>query len=180
MKSLFDWLKSLLQTSESEVPSSEITNPDAPTYPVSTSTTPASVPPISLNEFSLSANDVYLLILCIWREMRGGSVDEQRGVYWVIRNRACDSLHRWPKEVGKVITQHLQFSSFNANDPNSKLFPDHNSLVYNTIVGIVDNPLDDNVAGANCYIDLPEGKEPSWAKPEKMTIKIGKTRFYKL
>ena len=136
-----------------------------------------------------SVNELYLPALCVWREMRSRSVGERLGCYWVIKNRAADKQGRgWPKSLAGVVTQRDQFSSFNAGDKNSKLWPMPNgSPDWQAWVEIVEMltadaglPADPT-GGANCYETVPDGlKRPAWADPEKMTIQIGVTRFYKL
>lgn len=67
--------------------------------------------------------DSILCRLCLWREARGESLAAKAAVLAVIRNRANDPKNRWPKTLAGVVTQHAQFSSFNANDPNVTAWP---------------------------------------------------------
>lgn len=64
---------------------------------------------------------LYILALCIWREARGESFRGKLLVGTVIRNRVHDK--RWPNTYEGVITQRLQFSAFNPNDPNAVKYP---------------------------------------------------------
>lgn len=67
--------------------------------------------------------DSILCRLCLYREARGESLAGKAAVLAVIRNRANDPKNRWPKTLAGVVTQHAQFSSFNANDPNVTAWP---------------------------------------------------------
>lgn len=125
--------------------------------------------------------------LAIWREGRGESVQARYAMLCVIRNRAADPQKRWPRNVIAVITQPLQFSSFNSNDPNSKVWPPADGSpgqwqAWCDNCDIVTQPLQaDPTGGANCYEAMPEGAAlPKWADPAKMTVQLGRTRFYKL
>lgn len=63
----------------------------------------------------------FALSLCVWREVRGESLLGKLLVAQTIENRVSDP--RWPDTYHGVITQRLQFSAFNAGDPNALLFP---------------------------------------------------------
>lgn len=129
----------------------------------------------------MQANDVYNLRLCMWREARGEPVDAQRGVYWVVINRANDTENRWPKAISAVILQPKQFSSFNGNDPNFCKYP-FPTQVGTTIDAIIDEPGDDPTGGANSYHSFPVGHPawPKWATEDKQTAMLGHFRFYRL
>lgn len=132
----------------------------------------------------LAAQDIYIRALCIWREMRGEGDQERLGCYWVISNRYTDRQKRWPQSVYGVVTERLQFSSFNAGDPNAALFPREGTPDWQAwleIAALCDNPGADPTGGANAYEALPDGApRPSWAQASKMTKQIGRTRFYKI
>ncbi len=70
-----------------------------------------------MNTASQALNQ-FLLALCVWREARGESLRGKQLVAWTILNRSHDK--RWPNTIRGVVLQPLQFSSFNANDPNSR------------------------------------------------------------
>lgn len=63
----------------------------------------------------------FALALCVWREARGESPLGKLLVAQVIENRVTDA--RWPETYIGVITQPLQFSAFNKNDPNVTTYP---------------------------------------------------------
>jgi spore germination cell wall hydrolase CwlJ-like protein len=127
----------------------------------------------------MQAQDSYNMAVCLWREARNQNIDAMRGVYWVIINRS-NSPH-YPNDISQVILQHLQFSSFNHNDLNFKVFPIPTTVGLDIFIAI-DNPGDDPTGGAMNYHSYPEGSPhwPSWATADKLTVKIGAFSFYKL
>jgi hypothetical protein len=133
-----------------------------------------------------------LAAICIWREARGESVEARRGIFWCIQNRVAAKRfppHATPSLVATIL-QPWQFSSFNANDPNSVKFPNPaNALDWQAFLEcceIVETPGDDPTAGALFYesFDIDEklatarAKDP-WFAENKMTIKISAVRFYR-
>ena len=65
----------------------------------------------------------FMEALALYREGRGESMPAKAAMLSVIRNRTLDPQYRWPRTTTGVITQPFQFSSFNPNDPNAKLWP---------------------------------------------------------
>lgn len=130
--------------------------------------------------------DEFMQALCLYREARGESKAAKAGVLAVIRNRAADSRKRWPQSTTGVITQQYQFSSFNANDPNAKVWPNAATpgqyQAWRDCCEVVTVPLEaDPVQGANHYESLPPGApRPDWASPSNLVMTIGAFRFYKL
>ena len=129
----------------------------------------------------------FIEALCLYREARGESKAAKAAILAVIRNRAAQSpKFGWPRTTTGVITQPLQFSSFNASDPNSKVWPTTASpgswQAWCDCCDVVLTPMTaDPTDGANHYEAIADGlPKPTWADPEKMKIQIGKTRFYKL
>ncbi len=129
----------------------------------------------------------FLQALALYREARGESLAAKSGILAVIRNRAAQSpKFGWPPTTTGVILQPYQFSSFNANDPNAKVWPDASSpgqwQAWLDCCVVVQAPLAaDPTEGANHYEALaPVAQRPDWAIPAKLTVTIGKTRFYKL
>ncbi|MDA4120223.1 MAG: cell wall hydrolase [Thaumarchaeota archaeon] len=130
-------------------------------------------------------NDLYLRCLCLWREARGSSLPALAAINSVITNRMNDPHNRWPKSATGVILQPLQFSSFNASDPNSTKLPDprhpQDWVAWCNCVLVAEAPLGgDNTDGATNYESEPPDKLPAWADPAKITTTIGPFRFYKL
>jgi len=131
------------------------------------------------------SQDIFIPALCIWREMRGESEEARLGCYWVIQHRVHDMFNRWPKTPYGVVTQAMQFSSFNRTDPNSSLLPkkiiEADWQAWEEISSMCDRPGPDPVNGANAYESMPDGEpRPAWAAQSRMIRQIGKTRFYKL
>lgn len=134
-------------------------------------------------------NETYLVALCIWREMRGASVPERLGCYWVVKNRSTDKAGRgWPKSMAGVIVQPMQFSSFTVTDANATKWPRPDGTpdwqAWCDIVAMLtaaDQVPPDPTSGANSYENCgPNTPRPRWADPAKMTVQLGETRFYKL
>jgi spore germination cell wall hydrolase CwlJ-like protein len=129
--------------------------------------------------------DQFILALCLWREARGASQQALAGIAAVIRNRMADSRRRWPGTIPGVILERLQFSSFNAGDPNAVKFPipgtssDWNA--WQSCLDVVLTPLTaDPTGGATNYESCELGHLPSWADANRLTATIGPFRFYKL
>lgn len=125
-----------------------------------------------------NAYERVLLALCIWREARGESVEAQRGVAWVILNRAAKPSW-WGKDIVSVVLAPSQFSSFNKGDPNSLLFPSSADPVFREIVLLAADPGDDPTSGATSYNSLPLDHQPDWAAGMVKTCDIGAFHFFK-
>ncbi len=129
----------------------------------------------------------FMEALALFREGRGESKPAKAAMLAVIRNRAADPQHRWPRNTVSVIVQPLQFSSFNSSDPNSTVWPVPGGSpgswqAWCDCCDVVTVPMTaDPTEGATNYEAIAEGNpRPAWADPLKLTVKIGKTRFYKL
>jgi hypothetical protein len=137
--------------------------------------------------------------LCLLREAGGESVAVKNAIWHVILNRVNDPAGRWPKTVHEVVTQHGQFSSFSANDPNVTRWPsEKNDAEWTAWIDcgavVTSALLADPTNGANSYHSIPDtgyhykganGQDitlmpPAWADPVKLTLQLGKTKFYKL
>lgn len=120
----------------------------------------------------------FSLALCVWREGRGESQLGKVLIAQVVENRVNDS--RWPDTYVGVITQPLQFSSFNRNDPNSVKFPRENDSEWLECVNAADTVLRSvqSFTTANHY--HTKNIMPSWADPKKITNKEGNHVFYRL
>ncbi len=129
----------------------------------------------------------FMEALALYREARGESMAAKAGMLAVIRNRAAESpKFGWPRTTTGVITQRAQFSSFNADDSNSRVWPDMGSpgqwQAWLDCCNVVQNPLRvDPTGGANHYEATPDGRpRPAWATDNSFVLAIGKTRFYKI
>lgn len=129
-----------------------------------------------------SLTDAALMALCIWREARGESELGRRGVAWVIYNRVVHNSY-FGDSIQTVILKPWQFSSFNENDPNERLWPADNDQAYLEIQNIATSVLngtdDDPTDGATSYFDVSI-PAPAWAATMKLTLETGRLRFFKL
>jgi hypothetical protein len=136
-----------------------------------------------------------LAAICLWREMRGQTQTERIAVKHVLLNRVahpCGPFHDCPDLVRNILKNAYpsklaaQFSSFNRSDPNSALLPNPaypaEWQAFLECCAVLDVVEPDPTGGANYYHNYPEGdpRWPKWATPDKFTVLIGKTRFYKL
>jgi N-acetylmuramoyl-L-alanine amidase len=130
--------------------------------------------------------DDFLAALCIWREARGEPYAVKQAVAFVLWNRLNDPKNRWPKRLASVVLQPLQFSSFNANDPNATKLPDPTHELdweaWQEAQTALDsvytaNPGQDPTEGATNFYNssIPT---PSWAEG-KPSVKIGDLYFLK-
>src|SRR5271154_1683366 len=88
---------------------------------------------------------VYLTALCCWREARGETTDAQRGEIWSILNRAAVRAwwnHNVAGDPVAVVLMPMQYSSFNAGDPNAAKFPASTDKVFAEIKLLVLSPGD--------------------------------------
>ena len=143
--------------------------------------------------------DQIILARALFGEARNTLVPDSAriAIGWVIRNRV--ESKRWGEEYFEVITQPLQFSAFNENDPNriyvenpiyTKRKIDINAWehAYDIAGKILTNQLSDPTNGANHYFDNSINT-PDWAQNEKPKLTISYTNkfdtegtifFYKL
>lgn len=120
----------------------------------------------------------FMLALCVWREARGESPLGKRLVAQVIVNRSKDK--RWPNTIVGVILQKKQFSSFNASDSQSLLFPKEGDKAWSECVDAVDVVLTSSIplTTANHYHTY--AVVPAWADVDKIVDREGAHIFYKL
>ena len=125
------------------------------------------------------------MALCIWREARGEQIDGKRGVGHVIQNRA-DKPCWWGNDVRSVILKPWQFSSFNANDPNSERWPDIDDSSWTDSLYVASAILlggdMDVTDGATHYYDSSIGWPKAWGNRSEYinTVNIGRLHFWKL
>lgn len=128
----------------------------------------------------------FILALCTYREARGETKLGKKMVAQVVENRVQDP--RWPDTYSSVILQPYQFSSFNSNDSQSKIFPPTsydstpNMSAWNDcweVAGEVLDEPEDITKGANHYFadSIPA---PAWATKDKFIVKVGHHEFYRL
>lgn len=122
--------------------------------------------------------DTMLLSLCVWREARGESKLGKRLVAWTIKNRSTDAKHRWPTNPRDVVLQKLQFSSFNANDPNVTQYPLHGDPTWGDCVVAANEAMSGlpPLTTANHYHVI--GLTPAWRDDSKVVATEGHHVFY--
>lgn len=138
--------------------------------------------------------ELFVPVLAAWRESRSVPT-AYPAIYWVMKNRAADS--RWPNTLTEVCLQRWQFSSFNANDPQTGRFPTPASKAdwesfkkaISAAAAVFDHATPDPTAGANHYYDnsIPP-PAAAWLGPghnasdlEKfLTCAIGPFAFYNI
>lgn len=131
------------------------------------------------------AYEFILLALCIWREARGEIIPGKFAVAWSIRNRALNP-DRWGSGWAGVILKPLQYSSFNAHDPNAGKWPDASDTSWMACLQAAQAAYagegEDPVLGATHYFDRSlDGALPAWATSPAMVhvVNIGNLRFYR-
>lgn len=121
----------------------------------------------------------FMLSLCIYREARGESRRGKELVADVIKNRVMD--HRWPDTYTGVITQKLQFSSFNRNDPNAAVWPNESGdTAWEECVDVAVKCLSMATSSTQANHYHAVGTNPPWADNMKVTDTEGHHIFYKL
>ncbi len=142
----------------------------APSF--ATTTTPAPSPGRS--------HDVDIVARTIWGEARGDGVSGMRAVAAVIMNRSSDP--RWPSAPADVALQPLQFSTWNADDPNrpKALAVNESDSSFRQALSIAEDAvsgrLSDPTGGANhFYADTIA--PPDWSFAMRFARRIGGHRF---
>ncbi len=130
-----------------------------------------------------SLSDIALVALAVWREARGESQDGKRGVAHVIANRVKRGGW-WGSDWKSVILKPWQFSSFNANDPNSEKWPDEDASWTDSLSaasGVITGLDDDLTEGATYYHDTTMGWPKAWGNPADYvnTLNVGRLKFYR-
>lgn len=125
--------------------------------------------------------DRFMLALCVYREASNQSYAGKLLVAQVIANRVHDK--RWPSTYVGVITQKLQFSSFNANDPNNSRWPKDDDAAWVQCVEAADAVLAQptptpSFTSATHY--HTKAVKPSWADETKIVQVEGDHIFYDL
>ena len=131
-------------------------------------------------------DDLTLLACCIWGESRGEGDDGKIAVGCVVRNRV-NSGARYGRGWNGCILKPWQFSSFNANDPNSAKLLDplkHGTeetweACYRAAAKVYFGDTDDLSKGAVFYFSRPLIAPPNaWGDVEH-TADIGGLHFYR-
>lgn len=145
-------------------------------------------------------SDVEALALTMYGEARGdavqgwSSVEERIAVGCVVRNRTR-TPKRWGDTLKATCLQRVQFSCWNASDPNrARLIafgyrlvtgqPVQDALVEETLylaAGIADGVLRDQTIGADHYLTTAlfrSAKRPAWVSGLRFTREIGSHVFF--
>lgn len=121
---------------------------------------------------------LFALAICVWREASGESLLGKLLVAQTVENRVRDP--RWPETYIGVITQRLQFSSFNQNDPNVVRWPAEIDAAWSDCVAaaelVVAAP--SALTAANHYHAL--NVHPPWEDATKVVAREGNHIFYRL
>lgn len=128
-------------------------------------------------------SDADLLARCIWGEGRGEKVEGKIAIAHVVLNRV--RVRSWyGRSISEVILKPLQFSCFNASDPNLsqilKLSPNCAELAFCKAIAelvIRGHLKDDPTGGATHYHAV--GCKPSWASKLEFLCQIGNHLFYR-
>ncbi len=134
------------------------------------------------------AYEFALLVLCIWREARGESLEAQCAVAWVIKNRVTQGGW-WGKTYAEVVLKPFQFSSFNGPDKNGHVdanatkFPvPSTDPAYGSCLlaakRAYEGTMPDPTHGSQYYHDTSI-KPPAWTATMKFTVGIGSLLFYR-
>jgi len=141
-----------------------------------------------------TAAELYLVALCNWREAQNQSLAAKVAQAWTIRNRALQPGW-WGKGWVSVVTKPLQFSSFNATDPNSRKWPEPTDPswadCWTVASEVYGDSIPDPTFGATHYFDMSldsqapvalDTRWPVWAKDGTMekSLEIDRFRFYRL
>lgn len=143
-----------------------------------------------------------VMAMCLFGEARGADVKAKAGVAHVLLTRAgwrpgrffSATLAAAPlvTRVAGSALQRLQFSCFNASDPNRARLLSGNATeaaAWAECIAIaaaaLDGLLRDPTGGANHYhtLGLKDqilGRWPAWAKVKDQTAEIGAFKFYRL
>ena len=125
--------------------------------------------------------DEQLMALCVWREARGEGILGKRGVCHVILNRIKKGGW-WGGTVQGVVLHKYQFSSFNANDPNSKLWPADDEADWLDCLeearAALAGESEDVTSGATFYWSRPLTATPQAWGPGRETVQIGHLHFW--
>lgn len=127
-------------------------------------------------------SDLELLSFCIWGEARGEPIAGKLAVAHVVLNRV-NARSWYGRTIGEVILKPLQFSCFNADNPNlPKILglsaSDPNLTFCSAIAELTISRLTkDPTSGATHY--HAAGCRPSWAEKLVFLCRIGDHLFYR-
>lgn len=123
-----------------------------------------------------------LPVLMVWREARGCPIPAKLGVVWTLRNRnAMAPAQGFKPTMDEEILRHSQFSSFNADDPNSTKYPDSlDDPIWQDCQLAVDSDAPDPTGGAVFYFSKPITEPPAaWGDVDVSAV-IGGLTFCRI
>lgn len=125
--------------------------------------------------------DEQVLLRTAWGEVRGEPKDGQLAFFHVVFNRQKDG--RWGKSLATVCLARLQFSCWNASDPNRELMAalQDDGSALSTLKGVLDEARNskDPTSGATHYYATSMIVPPKWVIGATYCGQIGHHRFYK-
>jgi len=128
-----------------------------------------------------SLDDLNLLALCVWREARGEGMLGKRGVAHVITNRVQHG--GYGLGFHGVILKPWQFSSFNANDPNSRKWPLDGEADWldclDAAKAVTQQTEEDFTKGSLFYFSRPLTAPPHAWGPVEIMLTVGHLTFCK-
>ena len=123
---------------------------------------------------------VRLLALCVWRESRSEPPEAKLGVAWTVRNRcAMAPREGFRYSIVDNILKPWAFSSFNANDPNARLYPGPMDRSWKESLAAAESNEPDPTDGSIFYFSPPLTAPPSVWGPVEHAATIGRLRFYR-
>ena len=129
-------------------------------------------------------SDADTLARTIWGEARGEGIDGMTAVANVVMNRVRHPRW-WGHDVVSVCLKPLQFSCWNANDPNRpkilRASPANEGFALCQVIAqqAINGALDDPTGGCDSYFDTSIDP-PSWAVGKEPIYSVGDLRFYRL
>ncbi len=134
---------------------------------------------------TVTAWQLCLLALCVWREARDQGFTGKLAVAWSIRNRVMKAGKTWWGDTWEeVIEKKWQYSSFNPDDPNAKLLPGDPATdpawaaslqaAERAWLGFGPDPSQ----GATHYYNPSMVTAPAWVASATLTVKIQDHSFY--
>lgn len=122
-----------------------------------------------------------IAVRTLWGEARGEPPEGQFAVAHVLRNRVKDG--RWGHTAGLVCLAPMQFSCWNASDPNrAKMLglDDADSVLASCRAAWLQSASDSDPTQGACFYYADSLKyDPSWAATMTETIHIGHHHFLK-
>lgn len=126
--------------------------------------------------------DEQIALRTLWGEARGEPEEGQRAVAHVLINRMRDG--RWGKTLATVCLSRLQFSCWNASDPNRELMAalQDDGAELAKLKPVLESALkatQDPTNGATHYFSVSMIQPPKWSVGATFCGQIGRHRFYR-